>query len=219
MDIYADDTTITANAHFSDLCSMTQRLNSDLDVVQRWASCNKMFINKKKTKSLLVHGKRIPAKLAEDTPLRLDVKIDDFVIEQVSSHKILGVVIDSLMNYESHIDELCKKLSKRIGLLRHISPFLKQRQRETYYNGVIKPTLQYGSIIWDSCNAEHLQSILKIQKRAARIILDAERLTPSVVLFNNLNWLPFTKQSLIKRCALVYKRVHNYITPSYVINL
>ena len=49
------------------------------------------------------------------------------VIEQVSSHKILGVVIDSQVNYESHIDELCKKLSKRIGLLKPISPFLKQR--------------------------------------------------------------------------------------------
>ena len=147
VDIYADDTTITASAHFLDLCSMTQRLNSDLDAVQRWASCNKMFINKKKTKFLLVHGKHIPAKLDEDTPLRLDVKIDDSVIEQVSSHKILGVVIDSQMNYESHIDELCKKLSKRIGLLKHISPFLKQRQRETYYNGVIKPTLLYRSMI------------------------------------------------------------------------
>ena len=35
VDIYADDTTITASAHFSELCSMTQRLNSDLDAVQR----------------------------------------------------------------------------------------------------------------------------------------------------------------------------------------
>ena len=60
---------------------------------------------------------------------------------------------------------------------------------------------------------------LKLQKRAARIIIDAERLTPSVVLFNNLNWLPFTKQSLIKRCALVYKWVHNYIMPSYLNSL
>ena len=71
-------------------------------------------------------------------------------------------------------------------------------------------------MIWDSCNVKHLQSILKLQKRAACIILDAERFTPSVVLFNNLNWLPFTEQSLIKRCALVYKRVHNYIIPSYL---
>ena len=101
----------------------------------------------------------------------------------------------------------------------HISPFLKQRQRETYYNGVIKPTLLYGSMIWDSCNVKHLQSILKLQKRAACIILDAERFTPSVILFNNLNWLPSTEQSLIKRCAQVYKRVHNYIMPSYLNNL
>ena len=101
----------------------------------------------------------------------------------------------------------------------HISPFLKQRQRETYYNGVIKPTLLYGSMIWDSCNVKHLQSILKLQKRAACIILDAERFTPSVILFNNLIWLPFTEQSLIKRCAQVYKRVHNYIMPSYLNNL
>ena len=172
-----------------------------------------------KTKPLSVHRRRITAKLNEDTSLRLDVKIDDSVVEQVSSHKILGVVIDSQMNYKSHIDEFCKELSKRIGLLKHISPFLKQRQRETYYNGVIKPTLLYGRMIWDSCNVEHLQSILKLQKRAACIILDAKRFTPSVVLINNLNWLPFTKQPLIRRCVLVYKRVHNYIVPSYLNNL
>ena len=79
------------------------------------------------------------------------------------------------MNYESHINELCKKLSKRtlcIGLLKHISP-----SKRTYYNVVIKSILLYGSVIWDSCNIEHLQSILKLQKRAGRIILDAERLT------------------------------------------
>ena len=167
----------------------------------------------RKTKSLLVNGRRILVKLDEDTLLRLDVKIDDSFIEQVSSHKILGVVTDSQMNYESHIDELCKKLSKHIGLLKHISPFLKQCRRETYYNGVIKPTLLYGSMILGSCNVKHLQ------QRAACIILDAVRLTPSVVLFNNLNWLPFTKQSLIKRCALVYKRVHNYITLIYLNSL
>ena len=58
-----------------------------------------------------MHGKRIPpAELDDNTSLRLDVKINDSVIEQVSSHKILGVVIDSQMNYEPHIDELCKKV-------------------------------------------------------------------------------------------------------------
>ena len=38
VDIYTDDTIITASGHFLDLCSMTQLLNSNLDAVQRWAN-------------------------------------------------------------------------------------------------------------------------------------------------------------------------------------
>ena len=59
----------------------------------------------------------------------------------------------------------------------------------------------------------------KSSKKSGTIVLDAERLTPSVVSFNNLNWLPCSKQSLIKRCAVVYKRLHNYITPIYLSSL
>ena len=45
-----------------------------------------------------MHRKRIPAKLDEDTPLRLDVKIDDSVIEQVSSHKSLVYFFDVVLH-------------------------------------------------------------------------------------------------------------------------
>ena len=132
VDIYADDTAITASAHFSDLCSLTHRLNFNLDAVQRWASSNKMFIIKQERNEVPFSARkahsckagRCPPPSPSPLPLRLDVKIDDSQsdIKQVSCHKILGVVIDSQMNYGSHIDE--KKLSKRIGLLKRISPFL-----------------------------------------------------------------------------------------------
>jgi hypothetical protein len=59
----------------------------------------------------------------------------------------------------------------------------------------------YGSMVWDNSSSECIQRGLKLQKRAARIILDADRFVSSVTLFNNLNWLPFTKQSQIKRNA------------------
>ena len=90
-DIYADQTTITASAHFSDLCSMTKRLRFDLDAVQRWASSNKMFINKKKTQVSSSARKAYSYKAGWHLPhpLRLEVKIDDsFIGEQVSSDMI-----------------------------------------------------------------------------------------------------------------------------------
>ena len=71
------------------------------------------------------------------------------------------------MAYDSHADDLCKKLSKRLGLFKDISPYLQRKQRETYYNGVIKPTLMYRSMGWDSCCAKRLKRVLKLQKRAA----------------------------------------------------
>ena len=62
--------------------------------------------------------------------------------------------------------------------------------------------------------------VLRLQKRAARIILDSERTTPSIYLFNTLNWLPFTKQSMIKRTIEAFKRVNTfYYTPDYLDSL
>ena len=133
-----------------------------------------MIINTDKTKSILITGKRIENKLPSDTSMALAIKLDDTKIDQVSCQKLLGVILDANLNYEAHIDHLCKKLSKQLGLLKHISTYLKRRQRETYFNGVIKPTLMYRSVIWDCCGVESLTRVLKLQKRAARIILDTE---------------------------------------------
>ena len=57
------------------------------------------------------------------------------------------------------MDELCKKLSKGLGLLRHISPYLKQRCKSTFYNATIKPVMLYLSPIWSSCSKELLPAM------------------------------------------------------------
>ena len=143
-----------------------------------------MFTNVEKTKTMLVTGKR---KLENIANQDFEFKVDEKPITNVTAQKLIGVTLDSLMSYEPHIDELSKNLSKRVGLLKHISSYLKQRQREMFYTCVIKPTLMYGSVVWDNCCNMAKQSVLKLQKRAARIILIADRKSSSVTLFNTLN--------------------------------
>lgn len=219
VDIFADDTTLSLNARYDDIAQLTDNLSSDLVCLNEWSKENKMFINTKKTKTMLVTGKRIVDKLENNASQGLELKINGVAINSVTSQKLIGVTLDSFMSYEPHVDELVKKISKRLGLLKHISPYLKQRQREMFYTNVIKPTLMYGSMIWDNCSNMSKQSVLKLQKRAARIILNIDRKTPSVTLFNTLNWLPFYKESLIKRNILVYKRVNDYNVPMYIRDL
>ena len=130
----------------------------------------------RRLKRLLVTGKRLQHKLCEETAT-LKLRLDATNIDQLSHHKLLGLIVDKDLSFEAHIDEICKKLSKRLGLLRHISPYLKQRHKLIFYIAAIKPVMLYLSPVWSSCNKELLERVLRMQKRAARIILDAERTT------------------------------------------
>ena len=146
----------------------------------------------------------------------LVVATDTAEIEQVASHKLLGLIIDEDLTYEVHIDNLCNQLSKRLSLLRYISPYLKKNQRIIYFNAVIKPLMMYASSVVTSCNKMLLERVLQLQKRAARIIQNAPRTSRTVTLFNHLSWLPFYNEVCINRCALAYKRINGTL-PQYLI--
>ena len=87
-----------------------------------------------------------------------------------------------------------------------------------YYNAMIRPLFNYASIVWQSsCTKESLLRILRLQKRAARVILNAESKAHSVTLFNKLEWLPFYMETYINMCTVLYKRCHCSV-PEYLMD-
>ena len=73
--------------------------------------------------------------------------------------------------------------------------------------------------IWTSCNKEVLERVLRMQKRAARITLEAHRTsrkTVIIILFNNLSWIPFYNEAYIKRCELAFKRINGSQLSDYL---
>ena len=98
------------------------------------------------------------------------------------------VCVNMLKKYLSDVDryDLSKHQWKKVADIR----IAKRR-------AIIKPIMPYGSMIWTSCSQENLLKVLRLQKRVARIILDAKRTTPSVALFNSLKWIPFYAESYV----------------------
>ena len=131
---------------------------------------------------------------------------------------LLGLEIDNMLSFNLHVEIICKRLSSRIAVLRKIRVFLPLSQRLLYYNAIIRPVvLSYVGVIWWSCDQELLNRVLKLQKRAARVILYADRQASSVALFNKLHWIPFYEQCNIDKCSILYKRIHGTL-PSYLDN-
>ena len=131
MEIYADDSALSSSSNWKTISSLNQTFSDDLAEIERWATGNKMYINTQKTKALLVTGKRLRRPMDLDSG-KLGVVTDTAEVEQVESHKRLGLIIDEDLTCEVHVDELCNKLSKCLGLLCHINPYLKKKIRESF---------------------------------------------------------------------------------------
>ena len=83
MDIYADDTTLTASADVNFISEMRQELTNSFKEVEDWAAANKLPLSEAKSKSALVTGKRLLDKIDQDD-LQLEIPAKNgHVLEQV----------------------------------------------------------------------------------------------------------------------------------------
>lgn len=128
LDLYADDTTLTLSADISAVDSLQDSLAASLKEIECWTHTNKLPLNEKKTKTLLVTGKRLGKKLPDGYNLSLKT-MNGVSLEQVPSAKLLGIDIDHDLSMNTYVDRLCKKISQRIGILNKIKLCLPFNQR------------------------------------------------------------------------------------------
>ncbi len=133
MDIFADDTTISSSALWSDSQSLGDNLCRSTLNLEHWSEKNHLQLNTDKTKSMLVTGKRLKSKLSPDEQVLNITTSKGVLLEQVPCYKALGVIFDQNLSFNDHIDALCKKLTKRIGLLNSIRHNLPIRERIQFY--------------------------------------------------------------------------------------
>ena len=197
---------MSSSAPISNIHTLRSNLNTSLQQLDNWSANNRVRLNTDKTKSMLSANKRLRNKLTEDEKL-LNIKLKNSTLEQVSTYKLLGITIDHELTFDDHVDSLCGKLAQRIGILRSIRSLLPQNERVLLYNTTIKPIPMYSSSIWGSMTSkQNLTRLLKLQKRAALVILNKNtRESRTVDLFKSLNWLPFVQEIKVNQCSLLMK--------------
>ena len=103
-----------------------------------WSSRNRMVLNTNKTKLMLVTGKRLKSQINGSG---LDLQAGGVAIEPLMHQKLLGVTTDVELTFKEHFDQLCEKISPKIGLLNKMCTYHPIREGELFYNALIKPTI------------------------------------------------------------------------------
>ena len=173
-----------------------------------------MVLSIEKTKTMFIVSKqKMRQNEAGITPTK--IKINDCTIDEVDSTKLLGVKINNSLSWNGQIAQVKKAAAYRLSLLRKIRKSLPFETRILYYNYYVKPIIEYCCSVWGNCTRDNILQVVKIQKKAARLILDAPPLTPSKFMFQKLKWLPFDEIVKFKQACLVYKALSGN-APQYI---
>ena len=156
--MYADNTPLTSSAEDSHV--LEYKMNHDMKLIQSWLTANKLTLNIKKTKFMLIGSPYRLSQVHND----FTVRANDKSLERVSEHKTLGVHTDECLTWCPHINDVTKKISAGLGVLRRISAIIPfDSTRINIYNALVTPYFNYCSLVCGNIG-KSLSDKLKIFK-------------------------------------------------------
>ena len=207
--LFADDTSLFET--INDPLISFPRINNDLEKLNRWAKSWLVTFNPVKTKYMIFSKKLV--KIAHP-PLVLDNK----QLAKVSNHSQLGIVLNEDMTWNNHIKKACEKAGKRIAAMIRISEKLDKNTKLNIYTSFIRPTLEYGSTIFDNASQEMTDLLESVQRRAALMITGAYKCTKHANLLEEIGLNPLKKRRTLFKLTLYYK-IKNNLAPQYLSDL
>ena len=107
--LFADDSNVFF-AHKNPY-TLVQIINLELQKLTQWIRANKLSLNLQKTK-YMIFSNTIEA-------LPADIILDDSPLECVSQITFLGITVDNKLSWKPHVLNVCKTLSRNIGIIIH----------------------------------------------------------------------------------------------------
>ena len=207
-EMFADDTTLHTSQ--PDLQSVNTKLQESLNQLVNWTELNRMCLHPKKTKYMLLTSRQKRQNISSSPP---SLFIQKSPVEEVSSHKVLGVIIDNNLTWSSHIDSLSKRISQKNHQLSKIKHFLNAKARSQFFHAYIQSVIDYASTLYDSSNPHTMKPLLRMHKRAVKLVLGKSS-TLRPVDYSSLDILPLRDKFLYNKGITMYKIMNGLFPPS-----
>ena len=136
--MYADDTVIYFTS--SNLSKLELKMNLGLINLSRWLDFKNLILNIEKTECE-VFGTR--QRLASQNSDTIELNVHGQSIKRADTFNYQGVVLNSTLSFNDHIEHLRKKLSKVLGVFSRARPALTLESANRFYTAMVLPILDY----------------------------------------------------------------------------
>ena len=167
--MYADDTSI--DRAFQTCQQLKEELLPAFAKVCKWLKINKFSLNTVKTEFMLIGTSQRLNQLdqnPESTPYA--IVMDRKEVRRVKCVKYLRMIADDKLIWSQHVDYISSKITRNIGILKHIRHFIPKESLLLLYHTLIDPYFKYCSIAWGQCSETLKDKLQTLQNKAARAI-------------------------------------------------
>ena len=170
-------------------------LQEDLDSLQRWESDWLMHFHPQKCQTMHITNKR----------------------------KYLGIHIHRTLNWNTHIKKTAQRANTTSAFLHRNIRTCPRKTKHLAYTTLVRPILEYASIIWDPHTASNTHKLETVQRRSARHIMHNYNRHASVTtMLQHLDLPTLQQRRQHSKVIMLYRITHQlasiptatYITPS-----
>ena len=201
--LFADDTTLQIEG--VSLTDLLKKTKDQLLIAQNWFNLNKLTLNLKKTKFIIFANNQKdiisvpPLSLGQATLERVGVG------QCETSVRFLGLWVDGHLNFSDHINKVKNKVNTGLHFLRQAKDNSPIRIRLNIYRALIESNLRFAATIYGSAQANKLEELFMLQKKAVRLIANAFYIAHTDPLFLKFRILKLQDLLSLLRASIIYQ--------------
>lgn len=199
--LFADDISLIVTKDSKDEL-YEDKINAAVEPILNWLKENNLCVNITKTKYIRFTNNKI-----KNEAIKIFGR--DNEIEEVTSTKFLGIILDKNCNWKNHIQDICKRLNCFAFALRNLRKTVGITAALLAYHGYVSSVLRYGIVIWG--NSTDSNRAFVVQKKCIRSIFGAGPLESCRPLFRKHKLLTLVCLYILEMGVFVKKHPNLFV--------
>ena len=146
--LFADDTSLFTVV-YDEITSVNQ-LNRDLKIISEWAYQWKMQFNPDINKQAV----QVIFSQKKNKSIHPSLFFNGAPVVMKDEQKYFGMILDSALNFHSHVKEKIVSARRGIGVIHYLSKCVSRDVLDQMYKLYVRPHLDYGDIIYHKVDPE-----------------------------------------------------------------
>ena len=167
--MYADDTKIYREIREKNDQDILQK---DLDSLKARSDEWLLKFHQNKCYSITIGKKE-----DKDHTYHISDKGTKYNMAQINDMKDIGVIMDSDLKFEKHINSKIDTANKILGIIRRSFMYLSTEIFIPLYKAMVRSHFDYAMVIWNPHTVKYIESIEGVQRRATKMVPEIKNLS------------------------------------------